>query len=295
MSTGLLCDLNCMDSGARGIPLYLRPAERELSAEESPDRPIPNLSEGAAIYLAELGSTEAELFHHCLAVTHSLSYRWENTDALRLDWPRIPLPSSLATLTASATLGREVGALLNTEKTLAGVTAGEVRRELHIVAVPSRRGGGPLDPGKGDLRVVAGWGYRQNGAVMAGQGSARERAYTEEEQATVRAGAEALGIAPEEAFARLGESVFDVDLNGVAYWACVPSRVWGYTMGGYQVIKKWLSYREEGVLGRQIGLGEVREARDVARRIAALLLLEPRLDGNYDAAKASYFRWEGEG
>jgi hypothetical protein len=29
----------------------------------------------------------------------------------------------------------------------------------------------------------------------------------------------------------------------------VPSRVWAYTLGGYQVIKKWLSYREHDVLG----------------------------------------------
>jgi hypothetical protein len=30
----------------------------------------------------------------------------------------------------------------------------------------------------------------------------------------------------------------------------VPPRVWDYTLGGYQVIKKWLNYREQSVLGR---------------------------------------------
>ena len=32
-------------------------------------------------------------------------------------------------------------------------------------------------------------------------------------------------------------------INEVAYWRNVPTRVWGYYIGGYQVIKKWLSYR----------------------------------------------------
>jgi len=30
---------------------------------------------------------------------------------------------------------------------------------------------------------------------------------------------------------------------------CVPANVWRYTIGGYQVIKKWLSYRERTLLG----------------------------------------------
>jgi hypothetical protein len=36
----------------------------------------------------------------------------------------------------------------------------------------------------------------------------------------------------------------DVYLNDVAYWKGIPARVWDYTIGGYQVIKKWLSYRD---------------------------------------------------
>jgi len=54
LSTGLLCDLNCMDSGARGIPLYLRPIERELSDGASPEAPVPNIAEGTAKYLRKI-------------------------------------------------------------------------------------------------------------------------------------------------------------------------------------------------------------------------------------------------
>jgi hypothetical protein len=31
-------------------------------------------------------------------------------------------------------------------------------------------------------------------------------------------------------------------------WLNVPETVWDYTIGGYQVIKKWLSYRESRFL-----------------------------------------------
>jgi len=36
----------------------------------------------------------------------------------------------------------------------------------------------------------------------------------------------------------------------------MPAKVWGYYIGGYQVIKKWLSYREKSVLGRPLAQDE---------------------------------------
>ncbi len=45
----------------------------------------------------------------------------------------------------------------------------------------------------------------------------------------------------------LGETTFDVFPNDVAFWRNVPAKMWAYTLGGYQVMKKWLSYREAGV------------------------------------------------
>ena len=74
-------------------------------------------------------------------------------------------------------------------------------------------------------------------------------------------------------------------LNGRAYWSNIPVAVWEYTLGGYQVIKKWLSYREKELLGRSRNVDEVRYVTEVARRIAAILLLGPSLDANYLALK----------
>jgi hypothetical protein len=89
----------------------------------------------------------------------------------------------------------------------------------------------------------------------------------------------------------LGGTCVDVFLNERAYWRCVPARVWHYTIGGYQVMKKWLSYRERPLLGRDLTAEEARYVTEMARRIAALLLLEPALDENYAAVKAETFEW----
>jgi hypothetical protein len=56
-----------------------------------------------------------------------------------------------------------------------------------------------------------------------------------------------------------------------------------YTLGGYQVLKKWLSYREKALLGRDLSMDEVHEVMNVVRHIAAILLLSPALNANYAA------------
>ncbi len=48
-----------------------------------------------------------------------------------------------------------------------------------------------------------------------------------------------------EAIELLGEHICDGYLNVLAYWSNIPPWVWEYTIGGYQLIKKWLLYRKE--------------------------------------------------
>jgi hypothetical protein len=69
--------------------------------------------------------------------------------------------------------------------------------------------------------------------------------------------------------------------------------LWDDTLGGYQVLKKWLSYRERPILGRPLTVDEAAHVTAVARRIAALLLLGPELDANYRRTKAEPYAWPG--
>ena len=63
------------------------------------------------------------------------------------------------------------------------------------------------------------------------------RDYTSDERA-------ALG----DAVPALGRTTFYIYLNERVYWKNVPAAVWNYKLGGCQVLKKWLSYREREVL-----------------------------------------------
>ena len=56
-------------------------------------------------------------------------------------------------------------------------------------------------------------------------------------------------------------------------------------------MKKWLSYRERPLLGRDLKPDEARYVTEMARRIAAILLLEPALDANYERVKADTYDW----
>jgi hypothetical protein len=67
--------------------------------------------------------------------------------------------------------------------------------------------------------------------------------------------------------------------------------VWGYHLGGYQVLKKWLSYRERPLLGRDLHAQEAEYFTEMVRRIAAILLLGPELDASYEHVKSAPYPW----
>ena len=57
-------------------------------------------------------------------------------------------------------------------------------------------------------------------------------------------------------------------------------------------MKKWLSYRERALLGRDLAPDEARYVTEMTRRIAAILQ-EPALDASYVAVKADTYPWPG--
>lgn len=263
------------------------------------DKTVANLSPAARAYLAQLGfknpdadaDTAALIWMHALAIGYSPAYLTGNADGIRQDWPHLPLPATKAALLASAALGKRVAALLDTEAPVPGVTGGQIRPELRTIAVLSSTA---------NLALTAGWGHAGKGGVtMPGQGKLETRGFTAEEVAALTCcphpagSANSSGPADKMSAARwLGPATHDVFLNGTACWRNVPEKVWDYTIGGYQVLKKWLSYREHELLGRALTPDEAREVTHTARRIAALILLQPELDANYQRVKADTFAWK---
>ena len=335
--------LDLMDRSATCIPTWLRDdgigndgkdprnpgswppdhAPRHIGSDDDGQQGRPNLSGPARRYLEQLGLSAEDLFHHVLAVLHDPTYREANAGALRMEWPRIPLPGwptpgngasgdgasadagvrpvanrrsgaegppdpatrapSPATersparpdreaaeaaqaLAQSTARGRELARLLDSDKPVPGVTSGSLRPEITAIAVPATTDGRNMTGG--DFALTAGWGhYGTGGAVMPGQGRIVERAFTPEERAVMG-----------DALSALGETTFDVYLNGRAFWRNVPAAVWRYKLGGYQVLKKWLSYRERAVLGRPLSPQEVQHFTDTARRIEAILSVETSME-----------------
>ena len=151
------------------------------------------------------------------------------------------------------------------------------------VSQPPHSIGGPLGPAQindaDDLAVTAGWGNPGRGGItMPAGGKLVARDYAEDERQTPRA---------------LGETTRDIYLNDHVYWRNIPQAVWEYTLGGYQVIKQWLSYREHKMLGRPLRADEARYVTEMARRIAAILRMQPALDENYQKVKETCFPWAG--
>ena len=264
-------DLNQMNSGVYCVPVQLTDDGFGANGREASRRP--NLSGAAQRYLNRLGAGVEDLFCHVIAVLHDLAYNELNADALRAEGARIPLPGwptpgnagilpaadAADALAQSVSRGRELAALLDPDTPVSGVTQAPLRPELAAIAVPATTDGSNIS---GDnFAVTAGWGHYGTGdAVMPGQGRVVERAFTPAERA-------AMG----DVMPALGETTFDVYLNARAFWRNVPAAVWDYRLGGYQVLKKWLSYREQGVLGRVLQPEEVRYFAEMARRIERII------------------------
>ena len=257
-------DLNQMNSGVYCVPALL--GDEGLDATVYRKQRRPNLSGAAQSYLERLDADALDLVHHVIAVLHEPSYNRLNADALRAAGPRIPLPGwddgesegAAAALARSAARGRELARLLDPDTPVVGVTDGQLRPGIATIAVPATADGRNMT-GE-DFAVTTGWGHSASGdAVMPGQGRAVERDYTPSERTE-------LG----DAALMLGPTTFDIYLNENAFWRNVPAAVWTYRLGGYQVLKKWLSYRERGVVARALTPQEVLDLMKIARRIAAI-------------------------
>ncbi len=289
-----LVDQHVLHKDAYAIPLLLAQPETnshpQLFADagyETETAWRPNLSPLSRDYLARLGyednmsrDTARLLWLHVLAIGYSPLYLQENGDAIRSDWPRVPVPATAEMLEESAGLGVQISALLDIDTPLPGLDE-STRDRLRNVGVVWRTDGHSVT---GDDRAITvGWGVLQrrkqksgveSRIVMPGDGATVRRARTTEEQA----GFSKLQLA------QLGSEVVDVYLNQNTCWRGVPEAAWNFKVGGYQVLRKWLSYRELDILGRPLTLTEVRQFTSITRRLTEIVLLEPVLDANYRSA-----------
>jgi hypothetical protein len=288
-ATRVLPGYHLLDPNSHPLPAILHRDAATAGAGMALDggQTQPNLSAASRTYLRSLGldawlasghDQAPALWWHVLAIGYSPEWLEENQDGIVQDWPHIPMPNSAEQLVISAALGRRVADLLDPDSQVAGVTAGQIEVPLREIAVLSKQGAGSAS-GE-DLALTARWGaMNASGAVMPGSGKVVRRDY---------GAAEPAGAASTTA---LGARTNDIYLNDDVYWRNVPEEVWGLTIGGYQVLKKWLSYRHREILGRPLTVGETGYFRDTARRLAKLRLMGRELDANYRSCADMPYPW----
>jgi hypothetical protein len=289
IATRALPGYHLLDPNSHPFPAILhRDIDAETAALELHGGPVPNLSPAARRYCVQLGLKEwlrpdhpqgDAIWLHALAIGYSPQWLEENEDGIGQDWPRVPLPNSAERLVASAALGSRVADLLDQETQVEGVTVGHIEPSLRTIGVLTTRDGSPAS-GE-DYAVTAPWGaMNRAGAVMPGTGRVDRREYSAAEHAC----AQEAGL--------LGPCTRDVWLNNRTYWRNVPDEVWELVIGGYQVLKKWLSYRHRTILGRALTVDETRRFQNSARRIAKLCLMGTELDENYRLCAEHPFGWQ---
>ncbi len=279
--------LDLIDRGSSNFPQTL--------VEVGTGSSRPNLAASIIAYLNRRDLKPDIAFFHVLACLHAPKYAKDNSDALQMGWPRVPLPSTKARLEKSAKLGEELSHLLNPEVQVPGVSAGVIPAGLSAVGEPYKADGSTITAE--DLAVTAGWGaiqYTSKGSrtVMPGRGLYFERAFSDVEAVLLEDVAATHGISSQEAKAILGNSTFDIHLSADVMWRNIPKAVWNYRLGGYQVIKKWLSYRDRSVINRSLTVVEVNYVSAMARRIASILLMGSALDANYIACSVEAVEWD---
>ena len=273
----------------------------DLMPEYGPEKKeIANLSASGLSYLKSLGienhkmtlEYSSNVWLHSLAIGYSPAYLSENADGIRQDWPRIPLPNSKKALLKSAGLGRQVSALLDIDNKVSGVSSGKIHLELNMIGKVSKANDGNLSIDEEDLDMTAGWGHAgKNNVTMPGKGKIVNRQYTKKELQAIKIYAKEIGSSLDDILSLVGNNTNDVYLNDNVYWKNIPSNVWNYYIGGYQVIKKWLSYREKPLLGRSMTLEEVEYVKEMAHRLAAIILFQPSLNQNYSEIKSNIYSW----
>ncbi|QEC69616.1 N-6 DNA methylase [Panacibacter ginsenosidivorans] len=290
--TKYLFDKQTISRNPIAIPYKVKESIEKNLFQSGKNLFIPNLSVNTYKYLSSIGYDEKsdfvelskEILFHCFSILFCPLYLKENSTNLSIDFPKIPLPNNKEDFKSSSQLGSQIVGLMNAEIEIEGVTI-NVLQLYKDIAIISKKDGSIIS--LDNLAIVANWGNKTVQGVMPGKGKYEERNFSKDEYASFKS----TGYSEELIHKLLGETTIDVFLNADVYWKNIPLKVWNYHIGGYQVIKKWLSYREESIIKRPLKKEEAREIVNISRRITALCLMEENLNNNYKRVKENTFDW----
>lgn len=245
-----------------------------------------NLSEKSRLWLSHLGISDlvgnadnAEgPWYHALSICYSPKYVSENQEVLCVDWPRVPIPRKIELFEESILKGLTISKLLDLEDSDIDSVIHNDIRQFGLVQ-------------HNDLTINAGWGRKSKGNVTGGKGRIEFREWSGAEKQNLVRICRKLNVEVTRGFELLGKAC-DIYLNDTNYWKGVPESVWNFRIGSYQVIKKWLSYREDKIIEREILVPEARTVTNIVWRLMTLVLMGDALDKNYDNCCSNSFNWD---
>ena len=163
--------------------------------------------------------TPEDIFHYAYAVFHSPSYRTRYAEFLKIDFPRLPLTSSLELFRELARLGGEL------------VT-------LHLVEAPAQQ----ALSARYDKAAKA-WRYE----IAKGQRLPVTLSFTGPNKPVVCK----VGWSDNTVWidaVKPKKDAADARVTGTVGFRSVPEEIWNFHIGGYQVCEKWLKDRKDRTL-----------------------------------------------
>lgn len=177
-----------------------------------------------------------DVFHYIYAVLHSPAYRERYAQFLRADFPRVPLPDRLNRFHALAALGRDLSA-------------------AHLLEARTLRGAQVRFPIAGDNVVEPG----HPKYVAPGETPLGEREPVSEGRVYLGRSARARGRRP----ARQGQ-----------YFEGIEPEGWGFRVGGYRPMDKWLKDRK----GRTLSFNDLTHYGRMAAALRETIRLMAEID-----------------
>jgi hypothetical protein len=199
-----------------------------------------------------------ETFFYIVATLHSPRFLSRNRDMLTRAWPRIPVEIDIGHLQAMSNLGASLVRLyVDFQNPAFGP---DISKQLAVPKIADHE----------KLHVDASWGTKSNSGIMPGKGlpvsSKRET--------------EIVVISPISNEKILVDiEVFDLSINDTLVIEAIPVIAWEKIISGYQVLKKWLSYRSFAVVRRNLSADEILYFCDAARRLTLIELLPTISEG----------------
>jgi len=206
-----------------------------------------------------------DIFSYMYAVLYSPTYRKRYAPFLKIDFPRLPLTSNSALFRVLCSLGDRLVCLHLMEHCISSISGFPVSGDNCVEAVRYTTQSRHKD--KGPVSSHTSNDASASGSLPSHQrGCASSATHSGEMQGSI--------FAPQKSGGVKGQ----IWINATQYFDDVPLEAWNFSIGGYQICKKWLKDRK----GRKLSDDELAHYRQVVAILAETCRLMQEIDSTIE-------------